>query len=1090
MTPRSLSKNLLQEIKESFEDRIWKRGRGYLEDGHIVSMNYRQGTFHFRIEGSGRTKYEIDINQDIFIGVVDGYCTCPYDYECKHLAAAAQLIFHVCQHLQSGKPTDSYIQNSWIPIISRALENYLPHPMHFREDPGEDKNAEFLVKVLFDRLERSFELQPKKQSKTDETSTQIKKYRGGIVFSFESYSVPHRWESYNFLPSGFSLFPVSQYRKLTGEYGAFVRYSPSHQIINMTPTIQRLLAGLRRETPGSVPYGDLLTPVFSTNDLPLFYTKGSDTRDLKPLDRWVGTSVSGFFDIDTETSLRTYRPKIKVEIGEKWYIFAPGGPDCHLLLFGNSNFLLEGTNGWILQLPILTSMAQDFLVGLWEYPSTLSLSEAHVFAQRFSTIVPWDSPLAESDRPVIRPVTELYLGSVIQPGTNSYYLEILFQYPQEDSLFKRDSNFETKSSRELTRILKEYLRNPEEGLMAGPSRVIDWQVRPLVVFLADTFPSLPEGTEVRVYVDKKLLHVRPCRYLQILKSSGIDWFDLRLGTDEGLEITRDNLDFASGIVWSQGQFSRLSPEDLERARDIFYNSEDITGLEYSSWNMEGLRSLEEVRNIENFPKLYEKILLARRFLEAQKSPVPLSPLFQGSLRDYQQAGYVWLWALYESKFGGILADDMGLGKTIQILALMSAVLDSNPKSTLLIVAPVSTLGNWEREFSRFVPSITVNSYYGSQRRFSVSHRRQVVLTGYQTLARDREVLGQENWDLLVLDEGQFLKNRRTDIRQTVKSLRARSTIILSGTPIENRIEELWSLVDIVAEGLLGSEKDFRRRYTKDKGINRVLELQNRLRPFLLRRTKEQAALELPPREERLIMVDQDEEERTYYLVQQARCREEIARLMGEITDSQSAFRAMTEVVRSINYLRILAVAPRLRGGQEDGTKIRRVLEKLEEALEEGHSVLLFSQYVQVLQIIVAELEARSIEYAYLDGSLPPKKRKLQIERFTNNPKTRTFLLSIRAGGTGINLVKADYVFIVDPWWNPAVENQAIDRSHRIGQVNPVLATRFLVRGTIEEKVQTLQDSKRRLFDELLSDGSSVFSRLHSEEILDLFNPKE
>jgi len=292
------------------------------------------------------------------------------------------------------------------------------------------------------------------------------------------------------------------------------------------------------------------------------------------------------------------------------------------------------------------------------------------------------------------------------------------------------------------------------------------------------------------------------------------------------------------------------------------------------------------------------------------------------------------------------------------------------------------------------------------------------------------------------------------------------------------------------EGLLGSEKDFRRRYTKDTGINRVPELQKRLRPFLLRRTKDQVALEIPAREERLIMVDQDEEERTYYLVQQARCREEIARLMGEITDSQSAFRAMTEVVRSINYLRILAVAPRLRGGQEDGTKIRRVLEKLEEALEEGHSVLLFSQYVQVLQIIVAELEARSIEYAYLDGSLPPKKRKLQIERFTNNPKTRTFLLSIRAGGTGINLVKADYVFIVDPWWNPAVENQAIDRSHRIGQVNPVLATRFLVRGTIEEKVQTLQDSKRRLFDELLSDGSSVFSRLHSEEILDLFNPKE
>ena len=1109
MTPQSLSPTLLNEIKEHFDPRIWKRGKDYFQTGRIISLEYRQTTFYFVIKGSGRSRYQVELNKDIFIGQVDGYCPCPYDYECKHLAAAAQAVYNVGHYLRTGTPLDPSINKTWVPIISQALEHYLPHPSHFRNHQGDQENqgnSVQLGKVLIERLHKSSELNPIHihLPKSHDATGNTKQYRPTVVFSFDTSSTPRRWESYDFLPTGFSLASYSQYRKLTGEFGAFLRYSPSHQLIHSNPQINRILAGLKRDSFRSVPYGELLEPVFSTQDLPLFYRDGSNHPKLIELKRLEGTELEGFFYPEGEISRKTtsnarmYRPLIKVKIQDQWQTITPGGPHCHILLYGSSNFLIQGTKGWIIQLPPLTPMAQDFLVGLWEYPTTLTTAEAHGFAQDFSSIIPWDSswdsswdsPGECSDLPILRPLTELYLGTGFNPGPSQYYLEIKFQYPQDDQVFTRDVGFESKVIQELAHLFKDYLTNPEEGLRAGPWLVHHGQVRPLMVYLADSLPLVVEEQEIQMFVNKKLFKVEPCRFLTILTSSGIDWFDLRLATDSGIEITRDNLDFATGMVWSQGQFShqfsRLNPEDLERARDIFYHSQDLTGIAYSSWNLDGLRSLGEIHNLHRFPSLNQKVQVARRFFEVQNNPPAVCTLFQGSLREYQKAGYTWLWALYTSTFGGLLADDMGLGKTIQVLALVGAVLESNPSSSILILAPVSTLGNWEREFHQFLPSVSINPYYGPKRTLPSAGPTGVMLTGYQTLVREQSVLGSETWDLLVLDEGQALKNRHTELRKTVKSLKCKRTLILSGTPVENRIEDLWSLIDLTNQGLLGSAKEFRQRYSKQAGINRLPELQTRLRPFLLRRTKDQVALEIPPRQERIIMVDQDDEERTFYLIQQERCRAEVARLLGAITDSQSAFRAMTEIVRSITYLRILAVAPQLRGGPEDSAKLHQVLEKLEEALEEGHSILIFSQYVQVLKIIATDLENRSIEYAYLDGSLAPKQRNQQIQRFTKNPKVRTFLLSIRAGGTGINLVKADYVFIVDPWWNPAVENQAIDRSHRIGQANPVLATRFLVRGTIEEKVQMLQDSKRRLFDELLDDGSKVFSTMTHEEILELF----
>ncbi|MCK4543219.1 MAG: DEAD/DEAH box helicase, partial [Spirochaetales bacterium] len=341
------------------------------------------------------------------------------------------------------------------------------------------------------------------------------------------------------------------------------------------------------------------------------------------------------------------------------------------------------------------------------------------------------------------------------------------------------------------------------------------------------------------------------------------------------------------------------------------------------------------------------------------------------------------------------------------------------------------------------------------------------------------------WKVLMFDESQALKNPSTKSHKVVRELQANQVLALSGTPVENNIQDLWSIMRIINPGLLGSRKDFLRRYRKplEDGNKETIErLRQLIYPFMLRRTKGQVAKDLPPKEEFSIPVTLSAAEEKFYKGLKETLRSEVESILA----SEEPFRAGIVILAALSKLRQAAIAPKLVGGPDKSSKLEMVFEKIQEGISEDHKILIFSQYVRVLKILEELLEKEYIGYAYLDGSVPNKKRKKIIKDFQENGEIKVFLISLKAGGVGINLTEADYVFLVDPWWNPAVEAQAIDRTHRIGQTRHVFAYKFISEGTVEEKILTLQEKKKELVRNIISEDTSMFKNLSPDQILGLF----
>ncbi len=400
-----------------------------------------------------------------------------------------------------------------------------------------------------------------------------------------------------------------------------------------------------------------------------------------------------------------------------------------------------------------------------------------------------------------------------------------------------------------------------------------------------------------------------------------------------------------------------------------------------------------------------------------------SSAFQGSLYPYQQQGLSWLHFLYRSGFHGLLADEMGLGKTVQLIAFFSLLENKGP---ILIVMPSSLLVQWAREIARFLPEKKVHLHHGAEREIADA---DILLTSYALLRQDREIFQQMRFHVLILDEAQAIKNPASQTAQIACSLQAQFRLAITGTPIENRLSDLESLFQFLIPGFG--------------------ELQpKKIRPFLLRRTKESVALDLPPRQEQLVFVDISEEERAFY-------DETRRRLKASMP--QNHIQILTAILR----LRQIACHPLLVGGPPLSSKLERLLSDIEEAV--GHKILVYSQFTEMLQLIASALQERGITFVYLDGST--KDRAAVVDQFQTDPRTSVFLISLKAGGVGLNLTAADYVMLYDPWWNAAAEEQAIARAHRIGQEKPVIIRRYIAAGTIEERVLELKARKADLANE-------------------------
>jgi superfamily II DNA or RNA helicase len=470
---------------------------------------------------------------------------------------------------------------------------------------------------------------------------------------------------------------------------------------------------------------------------------------------------------------------------------------------------------------------------------------------------------------------------------------------------------------------------------------------------------------------------------------------------------------------------------------------------------------------------------------AQKQLKPLAPVPLGSLeevlRPYQKQGVYCLHFLHQNQLGGILADEMGLGKTLQILTYLRAV--SAPS---LVVCPASLLFNWRRETERFAPELKVLLIDGSDRasRFALIPNYEVVLTSYPLLRRDIEFYRPFRFGAIILDEATHIKNPDTQNAQAATALRGEQRFVLTGTPVENSVRDLWSIMNFVLPGYLGSREEFRERY--EIPISRGSEperrrLANRLRPVMLRRLKKDVLQDLPEKLEQTAFCDLSAEQRELYAKLQAEGRKKLDLLAKEKGSNQARMTMLTTLLRlrqACCDIRLLGQEPVARSG-----KLDLLLELLEEAIDGGHRVLVFSQFVTMLSLLRHELNSLDAQYCYLDGST--KDRAAVVDRFQNQSDIPVFLISLKAGGVGLNLAAADTVFHFDPWWNPAVEDQATDRAHRIGQMRAVTSYKLITRGTVEEKILALQNKKREIIDATVESEEPLMTGLSLEEISDL-----
>lgn len=486
----------------------------------------------------------------------------------------------------------------------------------------------------------------------------------------------------------------------------------------------------------------------------------------------------------------------------------------------------------------------------------------------------------------------------------------------------------------------------------------------------------------------------------------------------------------------------------------------------------------------------KKLCMAlQNFMGIEK--VELRKDFAGELRHYQHDGVNWFNFLKRFGFGGILADDMGLGKTIQTIAFLNQEKIGKPKPNL-IVCPTSVVENWIREANRFAPKMKVFALVGKNRAesFDDINKYDAIITSYPLIQRDLEEYCAREWNYLIMDEAQKVKNHRTKTHEAFCRIKAKYKLALSGTPIENRLMELWSIFQIVMPGFLMSQTGFKRYWAHpiEKGNNseRRSELKQKLMPFILRRTKDQVLSELPTKTETLHYCELTERQKHMYKEIAEYSKSEIFKNIDSKGMEKSYFSILTALLR----LRQICCHPALVSKDmnapfDESGKIQELFPLLEEIIDEGHRILLFSQFVEMLQIIQTGIQQFGWDSVYLDGST--KNRQSIIDEFQENDNIKIFLLSLKAGGVGINLTAADYVIHFDPWWNPAVENQATDRAHRIGQKNPVFVYRMITRDTIEEKIHHMQQRKKELADSLITDETSWLKRLSLSDIENLFD---
>jgi len=648
-------------------------------------------------------------------------------------------------------------------------------------------------------------------------------------------------------------------------------------------------------------------------------------------------------------------------------------------------------------------------------------------------------------------------------------------------------------------------------------------------FAAAVLPALEALDGVRVEVSGRRRRYRellgePRITVTTVETDDPDWFDLGvLVRIDGRTIPFTPLFTALAtrrkkLLLSDGGFFSLAHPALDRLRELIDEAGGLAewdvvgdgegGPRISRYQQPIWSDFEDLADEAEPALSWRASAQALRDIERVEATPPPAGL-RAELRPYQQEGLDRLALLWRHRLGGILADDMGLGKTLQVLTLLLHARENGEDRPFLVVAPTSVLSTWRDEAARFAPGLRVHVVDATSAKSGTGLAEldaDIIVTSYTLLRLDAEHFTAVDWAIAVFDEAQFVKNPQTQLYRIAKQVRATAVYAVTGTPLENSLSELWTLLSLTCPGLFASARRFREEYVKpiERGkvpenapgsengpggpyrARRLERLRHRIRPFLLRRTKDLVAPELPPRQEQELRIELTPAHRAAYDLALQRERRKVLGLLDDLDRNRFI------VFRSLTLLRMLALAPslvKISGAEPAAPAIRSskldaLLERIDELAAEGHRALVFSQFTSYLAMVSAELDARGIRYASLDGSTRDRARVIDAFRGGDAP---VFLISLKAGGFGLTLTEADYVFLLDPWWNPAAEAQAIDRTHRIGQTRPVNVYRLIAGGTIEEKVLALQQRKARLFHAVMGDDELLARALTADDIRDLLD---
>ncbi len=694
----------------------------------------------------------------------------------------------------------------------------------------------------------------------------------------------------------------------------------------------------------------------------------------------------------------------------------------------------------------------------------------------------------------IENVYETEHGEYSLPGPNPDLQTGSYQHNGKSFLIRRSQAEEAQLTQEL------------QDMNFQPRSNSIWFLEPeeAITFLLDAYPKLVEA--YRIYGEKNLTRYKvrlsqPNIVAKLESKEDDKWFNLDLAVeydDQRVPIEK------IWKAWTQkkryvqlkdGSYTSLPESWLEKLghklRALGFDPEKPPRKKFKQYEApvldKILEDLPEVTTDSFWNKLRTNI---HNFTEITQVIQPKS--LNATLRPYQLQGMSFLNFLREYGFGGILADEMGLGKTIQTLSFIQFMHDQNWIGPTLIVVPTSVLPNWEREASKFVPSLKLLTIYGTRREnmFKKIKDSDIILTTYALLRRDLEELQKYEFNAIILDEAQNIKNPNTITARSVRKLASRLRICLSGTPIENNLFELWSLFEFLMPGFLGSQHSFQRgivKPIKDGDEETLSFLRTRVKPFILRRSKSEVAKDLPPKIESVFYCSLAEEQMDLYAALAKKLKEQVM----QNVDEKGLAKSQMSILDALLKLRQICCHPRLLKLDMPGVstnlpsgKFDAFKDMITDIIDEGHKVLVFSQFVQMLHIIRSWLIISEKPFAYLDGS--SKDRFDQVDRFNNDPDIPIFLISLKAGGTGLNLTSADYVIHYDPWWNPAVESQATDRTHRIGQTRQVFSYKMICQNTVEEKILKLQDMKKDVAEAIIP-GQDAWKSLTRDDLEHLFD---